>query len=77
MDKVIFDPPRKGLSPTLIQKVASLKPEVIVYVSCNPATLARDLKLFSDYHYEVAEIDLIDMFPQTYHIECLAKILPR
>ncbi len=77
VDKVIFDPPRKGLSPTLIQKVASLKPEVIVYVSCNPATLARDLKLFSDYHYEVAEIDLIDMFPQTYHIECLAKILPR
>lgn len=77
IDKVILDPPRKGLSPILIQKIASLNPKIVVYLSCNPATLARDLRLFSDFNYEPVEIELVDMFPQTYHIESIAKLCPR
>ncbi len=77
VDKVILDPPRKGLSPTLIQKIVSLKPEIVVYVSCNPTTLARDLKLFSEFNYKPAAIELVDMFPQTYHIESIAQIVQK
>ncbi len=76
IDKVIIDPPRKGISLLLIQKIVALKPKIIVYVSCNPATFARDLKLLSDFHYEPVEIEIVDMFPQTYHIEAIAKIVP-
>jgi 23S rRNA (uracil1939-C5)-methyltransferase len=77
VDKVIIDPPRKGISSHLLQRITALKPEIIVYVSCNPATLARDLKLFSDYHYEPVAIEMVDMFPQTYHIESIAKVVPK
>lgn len=76
-DKVILDPPRKGVSLPLIEKITSLRPEIIVYVSCNPATLARDLKFFSEFNYEVAEVEMVDMFPQTYHIESVAKLVPK
>ncbi|MEO0102029.1 MAG: 23S rRNA (uracil(1939)-C(5))-methyltransferase RlmD, partial [candidate division WOR-3 bacterium] len=76
-DKVILDPPRKGVSLSLIEKITSLRPKIIVYVSCNPATLARDLKFFSEFNYEVAEVEMVDMFPQTYHIESVAKLVPK
>ena len=67
-DIVIVDPPRKGLSNDLIQTIIDKKINRIVYVSCNPATLARDLELFKNY-YNIGDIYPIDMFPFTTHVE--------
>ena len=72
---LILDPPRKGCDDTVLQAVLKSLPDKIVYVSCNPATLARDLKKLSE-HYSVDKIKLFDMFPQTKHVEslvCLTK----
>ncbi|MBR4461506.1 MAG: 23S rRNA (uracil(1939)-C(5))-methyltransferase RlmD [Erysipelotrichaceae bacterium] len=72
-DIVIVDPPRKGLSNELIDSLIQNKTERIVYVSCNPQTLARDLKLFEkDYH--ISEIHPVDMFPYTIHCECVVRL---
>ena len=68
-DRVIVNPPRTGLKPEVINAIVNISPEIIVYVSCNPATLARDLKQFVNNNYKVAKIQPIDMFPQTSHIE--------
>ena len=68
-DCIIIDPPRKGCSPNLVQTMAHMKPSRIVYVSCEPSTLARDLKLFSSLGYTVCEITPIDLFPRTGHVE--------
>ena len=62
-----MDPPRKGCSETVIQTLLETKPEQIIYVSCNPSTLARDLERLEGY--QIKEIRVIDMFPQTQHIE--------
>ena len=70
-DTVILDPPRPGLRKKLLRNVLNMMPEKIVYVSCNPATFARDLKIFSE-KYELESIRMIDFFPQTFHIESLA-----
>ena len=67
--QVIIDPPRTGLKPKVISSIVDTFPERIVYVSCNPATLARDLKQFTLNQYQVLAIQPIDMFPQTRHIE--------
>ena len=66
---VIIDPPRKGCSPSLIESMEKIKPERIVYVSCNPATLARDLALLQQKGFSVREVQPVDMFPQTTHVE--------
>lgn len=71
---IIVDPPRKGLDSTFIEAAVNVKPRSIVYVSCNPATLARDLKLFASKGYETKYIQPVDMFPQTVHVECVALI---
>lgn len=70
---VIVDPPRKGLTPELIDTILTLDPQKIVYISCNPATLMRDLKLIANENtqYTFEEIYPFDMFPYTYHVECL------
>ena len=68
IDLVIVDPPRQGLDEEVIKDLIKLSPEKIIYVSCDPITLARDIKLFSD-SYNVKEITPFDMFPNTYHIE--------
>ena len=65
---VITDPPRMGMHQNVIKALIHLNPERIVYVSCNPATQARDMKLMSD-HYEAIKTQPIDMFPHTQHIE--------
>lgn len=69
-DYIVVDPPRKGLDLEGIELILKLKPNKIGYVSCNPATLARDLNLLCMYDYEVKTIDLVDMFPWTSHVEC-------
>ena len=73
-DIIIIDPPRAGMHKDVAAKVLDLKPERIVYISCNPATLGRDLAMLSE-RYTVSEVQPIDMFPHTYHIEtvCLLK----
>lgn len=73
-DVIIVDPPRKGLTHDLIKTIASMAPERIVYVSCDPATLARDLKLFSDSGYFALEATPVDMFPATPHVETVALL---
>jgi len=73
-DVVIVDPPRCGLDGDTPLLVAELKARKIVYVSCNPATLARDLKIFREQGYTLEAIQPVDMFPQTYHIENVALL---
>ena len=73
-DTIILDPPRQGCLPGAIAGIAALSPKRIVYVSCNPATMARDLALLVKQSYHVQVVQPIDMFPHTYHIECVAKI---
>ncbi len=75
VDVIIMDPPRRGAKES-ITKIAALKPSKIIYVSCNPTTLARDISLFSFANYRLNRVQLVDMFPQTYHIECIAELTP-
>ena len=75
-DVIILDPPRAGCDEKLINYVARLAPKRIVYVSCNPATLARDARLFSSLGYSVGEVSTVDLFPMTGHVEsvvCLTR----
>jgi len=75
-DVMIMDPPRSGVHPDVIKAVLQIAPERIVYVSCNPATLARDLALLSE-SYDIAEIQPVDMFPHTFHIEAVSRLEKR
>ena len=68
-DVVFVDPPRKGCDITALQTIIDMKPEKLVYISCNPATLARDLKVLTEEAFEIKKIKLVDMFPQTSHVE--------
>ena len=72
-DIVMFDPPRKGLDRNTINNILMIKPKKIVYISCNPATLIRDLALFEEL-YEIKTIVPVDMFPWTSHVECVAVL---
>lgn len=75
-DVLIIDPPRAGMHGDVLEKVMEMKTDRVVYVSCNPATLARDLGLMSR-EYEIVEIQPIDMFPHTYHVEAVTKLVRR
>ncbi|WP_277669032.1 23S rRNA (uracil(1939)-C(5))-methyltransferase RlmD [Caproiciproducens galactitolivorans] len=68
-DVVIIDPPRKGCDASLIETIAGMAPQRVVYVSCDPATLARDLKLFFQKGYKPQQVTPVDMFPRTNHVE--------
>ncbi len=72
-DLMIIDPPRDGMHKDVVKQVLAMAPPRIVYVSCNPTTLARDLGMMKEV-YEVAEVQPVDMFPHTYHIESVAKL---
>lgn len=68
-DLIIADPPRSGMNPKTVNDILNLKPQKIVYISCNPATQARDIKLLCDGGYKLIKARPVDMFPHTYHIE--------
>ena len=74
-DVIILDPPRSGMHKNTVDDVLKLRPEKIVYVSCNPATQARDIKVMVDEGYKLIKIRPVDMFPHTYHIENVALLL--
>ena len=68
-DYIVLDPPRKGCDVSLLNTIGTMKPEKIVYISCNCATLARDIKIISEYGYSTRSVTPFDMFPQTSHVE--------
>ncbi|MDY7221181.1 23S rRNA (uracil(1939)-C(5))-methyltransferase RlmD [Halalkalibacterium halodurans] len=71
-DVIVVDPPRKGCDEALLKTILNMKPDRVVYVSCNPATLARDLRILEDGGYETKDVQPVDMFPWTTHVECVA-----
>lgn len=73
-DVVVLDPPRKGCDETLLNTIIDMKPEKIVYVSCKPSTLARDLKYLTNKGYKLIEVQPVDMFPHSTHVETVAKL---
>lgn len=75
-DVIITDPPRDGMHPDVVAKINSLLPERIVYVSCNPATQARDIALLAA-NYNVVKVQAVDMFPHTHHVESVALLIRR
>ena len=73
-NKILLDPPRSG-ALEILPDIVSLQPERIVYVSCNPATLARDAAYLSEQGYVMAQAGAMDMFPQTAHVEAMVLFL--
>ena len=71
LDAVIVDPPRKGCEESFLRDLAAMDIEKIVYVSCNPATLARDMEIMRTLGYKLGAVQPVDMFPGTYHVECI------
>ena len=73
-DIICVDPPRKGLNIDTISSIIKMSPKRIVYISCDPATLARDLQILSTSNYKIAKAETVDMFPRTPHIETVALL---
>lgn len=73
-DVIILDPPRGGMNPKTVRDILRFMPKKVVYVSCNPATQARDIKLLCEEHYKLVKMKPVDMFPHTYHIENVALL---
>ncbi|MBQ6712534.1 MAG: 23S rRNA (uracil(1939)-C(5))-methyltransferase RlmD [Selenomonadales bacterium] len=73
-DVVVVDPPRSGCDPIVLETFARMNPERIVYVSCNPASLARDIAVLNELGYRAEEVQPVDMFPQTSHVESVALL---
>jgi 23S rRNA (uracil1939-C5)-methyltransferase len=76
-DLVLLDPPRSGLTPGAISRLAHIAPDRITYVSCDPPTLARDLAVLESQGYALSEVHLFDLFPQTFHIETAVRLRRR
>ena len=75
-DVIIVDPPRRGLDEKTIENIMKLKTGRVVYISCNPATMVRDLKMMEEM-YKVVQVQPVDMFPFTSHVECCALLYRR
>ncbi len=74
-DFALLDPPRAGAGVQVIERLAAMAPPALTYVSCDPATLARDLRLLVDYGYGIDSITMLDMFPQTFHVETVVRLM--
>jgi 23S rRNA (uracil1939-C5)-methyltransferase len=75
IDTIILDPPRKGCDENFLHNIARIKPKQIIYISCNPTTFARDIAILDKSGYHLDKYELMDMFPQTYHVESISKIV--
>ena len=76
VDAVVLDPPRSGAGPALCEKIASRRPAVLVYVACDPAALGRDTAALMAAGYRLEDLRAFDCFPQTHHVECVARFVP-
>ena len=76
-DVILVDPPRKGLTESFIQSSVSMQPKKITYISCNVATMARDIKLYQELGYELTKVRPVDLFPQTHHVEVVGLLEKR
>ncbi|MBM3191846.1 MAG: 23S rRNA (uracil(1939)-C(5))-methyltransferase RlmD [Chlamydiae bacterium] len=74
VDRVFLNPPRKGCDPRVLLEIKRLNPPLVIYISCDPATLARDIQILSGYGFEVEHVEAFDMFPQTMHVETIVKL---
>jgi 23S rRNA (uracil1939-C5)-methyltransferase len=74
-DFVLLDPPRAGIGPRLVEQLARLRPRHVTIVACDPATLARDLRGLVDAGYRIDRLTLVDLFPQTFHLETVARLV--
>lgn len=74
-DVLVVDPPRKGCDERLLETIAAMQLDRVVYVSCNPSTLARDLQYLEQHGYKTVEVQPVDMFPHTFHVECVARLV--
>jgi 23S rRNA (uracil1939-C5)-methyltransferase len=75
IDTIVLDPPRKGSDTKTLSSIIKINPNKIIYVSCSPTTLARDLKYLLSNNYKIEEITPVDMFPETEHVECVVKLI--
>ncbi|MCH8927831.1 MAG: 23S rRNA (uracil(1939)-C(5))-methyltransferase RlmD [Candidatus Marinimicrobia bacterium] len=76
-DVIILDPPRSGIHPSMPKRISNLKPKKVIYVSCNPASFARDVKLFDERGYKLVKLQPFDLFPHTPHIELVSLLVPK
>lgn len=72
---IVVDPPRKGLTDSFIQASAAMAPQKITYISCNPATMARDIKRYAELGYKLTKVQPVDLFPQTHHCEVVGLLV--
>jgi len=75
VDLLVIDPPRAGIEANALEEILVMKPAAVSYVSCDPTTLARDLRYFTAAGYVIQSITALDMFPQTYHVESIVKLM--
>jgi 23S rRNA (uracil1939-C5)-methyltransferase len=71
-DVVLVDPPRAGLEPVALQAILAMRPKILVYISCDPSTLARDARHLLNGGFKLQQITPLDLFPQTFHIESIS-----
>ena len=74
-DVIVVDPPRKGCDRSLLDAIIAMRPKRVVYVSCNPSTLARDLRVLEDGGFRTVEVQPVDMFPHSGHVESVALLV--
>jgi len=75
IDRLVVDPPRGGMDAKALDKLLALRAPIVAYVSCNPTTMSRDLAVAMEAGYRIEYVTPVDMFPQTYHVECVAKLV--